>query len=74
LLHYVPERRGQDFDTIEDVVPVFGIQASVRVPKAVREVRCVPDGESLSFRQHGDRVDFTVSYLDGHQIVALTFE
>jgi len=74
LLHYVPERRGQEFDTIEDVVPIFGIQVSVRVPRAVREVRTAPEGESLSFRQHGDRIDFTLSYLDGHQMIAIVFE
>ncbi|MEM2513957.1 MAG: beta-galactosidase trimerization domain-containing protein, partial [Candidatus Bathyarchaeia archaeon] len=43
LLHYIPERRGQDFDIIEDVIPLFNLRISVRIPKRVEEVTCVPE-------------------------------
>ena len=32
LLHYVPERRGQDFDVIEDVLPLYDVPVSLRLP------------------------------------------
>ncbi len=38
LLHYIPERRGSAFDTVEDVLPVFDIDVSLRARPPVRGV------------------------------------
>ena len=73
LLHYIPERRGTDFDTIEDVIPVFDLKASVKIPRKVREVVAVPQGLKLAFAEKGGRVEFTLRKLDGHQMIALHF-
>ena len=72
LLHYIPERRGQDFDTIEDIIPLFEMKISVKTPKKVKEVVCVPEGTSLEFQQR-DRAEFVLPELTGHQMVALNF-
>ena len=71
LLHYVPERRGQDFDVIEDVLPLYDVPVSLRLPGPVSGVRCVPDGEALSFGEAMGRLSFTVPKLVGHQIVEI---
>jgi hypothetical protein len=42
LLHYIPERRSQEIDIIEDIVPLYNLHLSVKVPQPVREVACVP--------------------------------
>ena len=73
LLHYIPERRGQDFDVIEDVIPIFDVKASLRVPRTVREVTLAPQGTKLSFQARDGRVEFTVPRVDGHQMVSLQF-
>jgi len=73
LLHYIPERRGQDFDVIEDVIPIFNVGVSVKVSGSVQNVTCVPDQESLEFEQKGDRVEFVLPKLEGHQMIALNF-
>jgi hypothetical protein len=73
LLYYVPERRGEDFDVIEDVVPLFGLPVSVRVPRPVAAVTCVPSGEPLDYVQQDGRVQFVVPEVKGHQMVALSF-
>jgi len=73
LLHYVPERRGRELDVIEDVIPLFGLNVSVKVPGTVRSVRRVPDGGPLEFRFEGGRVDFLLQRLDGHAMVELAF-
>jgi hypothetical protein len=31
VLHYIPERRGEQFDTIEDVIPLHNVGVSVRM-------------------------------------------
>lgn len=73
LLSYIPERRGQDFDVIEDVIPLYNLKASVRVPKRVRAVTIVPQGVKLAFQQKGARIEFMLPKLEGHQIIALNF-
>jgi hypothetical protein len=73
LLYYVPERRCEEFDVIEDVVPLHDVPVSVRVDRAVREVQCVPAGEQLPFDQEAGRVQFAVPVVHGHQMIALSF-
>ena len=71
LLHYVPERRGQDFDVIEDVIPIYELGVSLRASRKVKGVTCVPEGVSLPFEQDGGRVTFTLPKLVGHQMVEI---
>jgi len=74
LLHYIPERRGQAFDTIEDVIPLYDIALSLRVAKNVVAVSLVPQGQELPFKQAGGRVEFRVPVVEGHQMVAVQFD
>jgi len=71
LLHYIPERRGEFFDIIEDVIPLYDTAVSVRVPGIVKSVVAVPQGEALPFEMHGGRVEFVVPSIDGHQMIEL---
>jgi hypothetical protein len=73
LLHYIPERRGQAFDVIEDVIPVYGIEVSIRVPDRVRRVTAVPQGQKIRFSTGEGRIHFTVPRLNGHQMISLEF-
>jgi hypothetical protein len=73
LLHYIPERRGKELDTIEDVIPLHNIEASVRVERKVRSISTVPDGHGLSFHQNGDRAEFVVPRIQGHQMICIEF-
>ena len=73
LLHYIPERRGMDFDVIEDIIPLYDLGVSVRTDRPVTAVTLAPEGDALDFRMEDGRVTFTVPKLHGHQIVALTF-
>ncbi|MFC1527056.1 hypothetical protein ACFL6X_09645 [Candidatus Latescibacterota bacterium] len=70
LLHYIPERRGQ-FDVIEDIIPLHDVGVSVRVHGEVRAVTCVPEGDPLEFTLAGERVEFVLPRLEGHQMVCL---
>ena len=71
LLHYVPERRGQAFDVIEDVIPLRDVEVSLRVEGDVRSVVTAPEGETLGFVVKAGRVGFTLPELRGYQIVAV---
>ena len=71
LLHYVPERRGQDFDVIEDVLPLYDVGVSLRLHGPVADVLCVPDGEALAFFEEDGRLNFTLPEIMGHELVAI---
>ncbi len=73
LLHYIPERRGQDFDVIEDVIPIFNVAVSVAAPRAVGAVKLAPQGNRVPFQTRDGRVEFTVPKVEGHQMVSLEF-
>ena len=71
LLHYVPERRGGDFDTIEDVIPLFDVGISVRADRRIAEVRTAPEGQPIPFEERDGRIEFVLPRLEGHQIIEL---
>jgi hypothetical protein len=73
LLYYIPERRCEEYDVIEDVVPLFGVEVTVRTGQRPERVTCVPQREPVPFSMAGDRVSFKVPRLMGHQMVELIF-
>lgn len=70
LLHYIPERRSQEIDIIEDVIPLYHIGLTVRVPHTMETVRCVPQNEDIDFIIE-DGCVCTVPKLEGHQMIEL---
>ena len=72
LLHYIPERRGRDFDTIEDVIPLHDVTLTLNLPKEVRAASLEPSAQKLEVRQ-GEKVSLTVPLLVGHEVIALRY-
>ena len=70
LLHYIPERRSQEIDIIEDVIPLYNVKVSIRLPR-IKSVMCVPEQEPLPYQQKDGRVGFVLPRLVGHQMIAL---
>jgi hypothetical protein len=73
LLHFIPERRSEALDIIEDVIPLFKVNMRVKVPAFLREVAIVPEGVPLAFRTEGPYVVFDIDRIDGHAMLSLTF-
>ncbi|KAB7726864.1 beta-galactosidase [Rudanella paleaurantiibacter] len=71
LLNYVPERRGSEFDTVEDVPLLTNTRLSVRLATKPRQVLLVPEGVPLKFTYTSGRVETTIPAIRGHQMVAL---
>ncbi|MHB9033726.1 MAG: beta-galactosidase trimerization domain-containing protein [Anaerolineae bacterium] len=71
LLHYIPERRGSDFDTFEDIIPLYNLALGVKMDTAPRRVYLAPQGTELPFTYEGGYVRVTVPELVGHQLVVL---
>jgi hypothetical protein len=71
LLHYIPERRSYDIDIIEDVIPLYNVNLSIRVKGEVKDITCVPEGQNITYEVKNGRVEFTVPEIKGHQMVAV---
>ncbi len=71
LLHYVPERRGGAFDTIEDVIPLYDVKVSVRADREIADVRTAYQGKKLPFEKRKGRIELALPKLEGHQMIEL---
>ena len=74
LLHYIPERRRQDFDVIEDVIPIFDVGISLKAERGAVGVTLVSDGKDLSFDLEKGCILFRVPEVNGHQMVSIQLE
>lgn len=72
LLHYIPEARGEEFDVLEDVIPVYNIKCAVRNDLNYSKARLVPENKSLEVSIEGGRIVFTVPEIVGHQMIELS--
>jgi hypothetical protein len=74
LLHYIPERRSNSIDIVEDIIPLQDLGLSVNTAgRPVKKVICVPEQRSLDFTVDGERVNFVLPKLNGHQMIALEY-
>jgi hypothetical protein len=72
LLHYIPERRGTDFDTVEDVIPLHNLHVSVKVDRSVKAVTLVPQNRTVDFKRSNKRIELTIKELAGHQMIVFS--
>jgi hypothetical protein len=73
LLHFIPERRSEALDVIEDVIPLFNLKVAVKTPAPLREVILVPDEAPSAFHSEESYTVFEVGRIDGHAMVSLNF-
>jgi hypothetical protein len=74
LLHYIPEARANYLSVIEDVIPLYGLKVSLRLPQTVRSAMLQPLGHPIDFETAADgRIEIEVSRLEGHQMVVFDF-
>jgi hypothetical protein len=69
LLHYIPERRGLEFDTIEDVIPLYDVPLAFKTAQRPGRVYLAPGGQDVAFTYEGGYVRLIVPEVVGHQIV-----
>jgi len=70
MLHYIPERRGTEFDVIEDVIPLYNLTVSVKSDRKVNNVTLVPQNKAIPFKINNQRIEFDLKELIGHQMIA----
>jgi hypothetical protein len=71
LLHYIPIRRSESMDVIEEATPLFDLPVSIRLDAPITRVVCQPEGLALDWSMRKGRVEFRLPELNGYQIVSL---
>ncbi|MCQ2432877.1 MAG: beta-galactosidase trimerization domain-containing protein [Clostridia bacterium] len=65
--------RGANIEVIEDIVPLYDVKISVKVPAEPKSVRLVPCGTDLAFTYENGTVTTTVPKLELHAMVEIAF-
>lgn len=73
LLYYIPERRGEKLEIVEETVPIGGFTVTVREDRPVVSVRGVPQKTAMAFNQHNGAVQIPIERMQGHQMIELVF-
>lgn len=73
-LHYVPERRSEELEIVEDIIPLHEVPVSVRVDGEVASVRLVPRGEEIAYTMTDGRCGFVIPRIEGAQMVEIALE
>jgi hypothetical protein len=71
LLNYVPQRRSDLLDVLEDVTPLHDVSVSIRHDGKPAAVRLAPEGLDLPWQWQDGYVQFTLPVLNGYQIVQI---
>lgn len=69
ILHYIPEARSREVDIVEDVIPLYGVQLDVKLPRFPGKVYLAPSLRELPFDAVDGYVRVTVPEVHGHQMV-----
>ena len=69
LLQYCPERRGENLDLVEDVVPLYDVPLSLKLPRRPRRAYLAPRETPVEFTYAAGRADVLVPEVEGHAMV-----
>jgi hypothetical protein len=69
LLHYIPEQRYREIQTIEDVIPLHNVRLDAALEGKPSRVYLAPEGTDLDFSWNAGRVRLTIPEVRGHAMV-----
>ncbi len=73
LLYATPTKRGDGVEVIEDIVPVYNVNVSVKVPSIPKNVYFAPSRKPVGFEYENGQVSFVVEKLDNHEMAVIEF-
>jgi hypothetical protein len=69
LLYYPAERRARDLDIIEDIIPLYDLPLSLKLPVAPQSVYLAPERSPLDFDYADGRLSLILPEMRGHAMV-----
>lgn len=73
LLHYIPEKRAEQIEIIEDVIPLYNISLSLLTDLQPLGISIVPGNEKIEYTYNAHRADFSIPKIDGHCMIEVRF-
>ncbi len=73
LLYASPVKRGRNIEVIEDIIPLYSIDVTVRTDKKINRAYLAPQMTEIPFIQCGNEVSYTVDKIENHQMVVLDY-
>ena len=73
FLSYIPQRRCDKLDIIEDVIPLYNRNVKFFTDKDVSTVKLVPEGEMLVHIHTAAGIEFEIPEIIGHQMVEIEY-
>ncbi|BCA86815.1 hypothetical protein EsVE80_23380 [Enterococcus saigonensis] len=80
LLHYLPQRKAVELDTIEEVIPIHNVKVCISLDKALSksiEINSVTDvrkHQELDYGIEDNKLEFTVPIVNGYQIIVIQYK
>jgi len=71
LLHYTPERRGENLDLVEDIVPLYQVHLALRRDVKPTRVYLAPEGTDVPFTLTDGYLQMSVPEVRGHAMVVV---
>ncbi|MBC8079050.1 MAG: beta-galactosidase trimerization domain-containing protein, partial [Gorillibacterium sp.] len=71
LLYASPVKRGDGIEVIEDILPVYNVQVTLRLPSPARKVYLAPQMLELPYDQTDGELSYTVPKLECHQMIVV---
>ncbi len=73
LLYASPVKRGGGIEIIEDVLPVYNVNVTLRLDKAPKKVYLAPEGTELDYTWDGKKLQYTLDKLFIHAMVVIEY-
>lgn len=74
LLHYIPERRSEFIDSVEDVIPLYHVEVKIKTEKALKQAVLVPEEKIIPMWEENGYNCISVPEIRGHQMVSFQYE
>lgn len=73
MLHYIPEKRTESIDIIEDIIPLYNIDIKLNLDETITSVKLVPENKNIEFEINQGILSFAVPEIRGHQMIELAY-
>lgn len=73
LLYASPVRRGSGIEIIEDIIPLYDIDVTVKTDKQPKRVYLAPENKDIAYTYENGAVSYKIDKLDLHAMVVIDY-
>lgn len=74
LLYASPVKRGQGIEVIEDIVPLYGVEVSLKSDRKPSRVYLAPDEKDIPFEYADGEIKYLIEKLENHAVAVIEFD